>query len=144
MRPAFHRAFALLSTLAVVAAVIWGFAIVGSPDTRRQERMDDRRLDALRDIQREIQDLLVDPEEPAVLRRALPASLDELAAAARDRKIEKTDPETGIPYDYRVLSESTYELCAVFLFARDETRAVFWNHPAGRHCYRIDALDPPE
>jgi hypothetical protein len=144
MTPAFHRIFAILATLSVVASVAWGFTIVGSPDTRRQERMDDRRLEALRDIQREIQELLIDPEEPGVLRRALPASLDELAAAARDRKIEQVDPETLLPYEYRVLSGSTYELCAVFQFARDAKRAVFWNHPAGRCCFRIDVLDPPE
>jgi hypothetical protein len=20
---------------------------------------------------------------------------------------------------------------------------VFWNHPSGRHCFTVDALDPP-
>lgn len=144
MTPAFHRTFAVLATLAVLGAVAWGFTIVGSPDTRRQERMDDRRLGALQGIQQEIQDLLINWDEPGVLQRALPATLDELAAIAKDRKIEQTDAETGVPYVYRVTSESTYELCATFQFERDESRDVFWNHPAGTHCFQIDVLAPPK
>ncbi len=97
MTPAFHRIFAILATLSVVASVAWGFTIVGSPDTRRQERMDDRRLEALRDIQREIQELLIDSEEPGVLRRALPA-ISRRAGHRRARPEDRAGrPRDGPP-----------------------------------------------
>ena len=51
--------------------------------------------------------------------------------------------ETGEPYEYRVLGPSKYELCATFSMARDADHGVFWNHPAGRHCWTIDVGDPP-
>jgi len=143
MTPGLHRVFALVATLAVIGSIVWGFMIVGSPDTRRHERMDERRLDALQEIQQEIQELVVDPDVPGELRAALPQTLEELATRARMRKVEPDDPETGTPYTYRVLTESTYELCATFALARDARRQVFWNHPAGEHCFTVDVLNPP-
>ena len=144
MTPALHRAFALVATLVVLGAIAWGFFVVGSPDTRRQERLDERRLEALQAIQQEIQQLVVNPDVPGELRAALPPTLADLVARARMRKIEPEDPETAERYGYRVLTPTTYELCATFDLPRDARREVFWNHPAGRHCYVIDVLDPPE
>jgi len=138
-----HRAFALLATAVVVLAIVWGFVVAGSPDTRRQERLDERRLDALQDIQAEIQDLTRDPSRGGVRISKLPETLEELQKRARRRKITITDPETGAPYEYRVLDSTRYELCATFTLPRDAQWGVFWNHLAGRHCFTIDVMDPP-
>ena len=143
MTPAVHRSFALLATVVVVASVAWGFMIVGSPDRRRAQRLDERRLDALQVIQQEIHELVRDPDDHTRLKHPLPRTLDELVERARRRKLDPEDPETGVSYTYRILSETTYELCATFTHARDEDWDVFWNHPAGRQCFTIDALDPP-
>jgi len=143
MTPAVHRSFALLATVVVVASVAWGFMIVGSPDLRRAQRLDERRLDALQAIQQEIQELVRDPDDRTRLRRPLPQTLVELVTRARHRKLEPVDPVTGELFTYRVLSETTYELCATFTHARDADWDVFWNHPPGRQCFTIDALDPP-
>jgi hypothetical protein len=53
------------------------------------------------------------------------------------------DPETGQPYTYRVTGKTTYELCATFSLERKSEQNVFWNHPAGEHCFTINVLDPP-
>lgn len=143
MSPAHHKLFLSVSTLLVLAAVVWGFVIVGSPDARRLERLDETRLDDLQRIQREIQDLVKDDEVPATLKRALPATLDAVLALARRRRLSLADPETGERYGYRVLDERRYELCATFARAREADFGVFWNHPAGRHCFTVDVLDPP-
>ena len=129
--------------LVVASAVVWGFWVAGSPDTRRTQRLDERRLRDLRRIHAEIQRLVRDPDDSTVLRRALPPTLEAAAKSARRRKLVLHDPETGERYGYAVRSETVYELSATFALRRDVDYAVFWNHPPGRHVFRIDALDPP-
>lgn len=138
-----HTLFALVSSLVVLAAVVWGFVLVGSPATVRLQRFDQQRLQDLQTIFREIQSLCIDPDPDETLKRPLPQTLDELALEARQRKINLTDPETGERYLYTVEGETRYTLCATFSLPREADTDVFWNHPADQHCYTIDVLDPP-
>ena len=117
--------------------------LVGSPATARLRRFDQQRLNDLQTIFREVQSLCQDPDIKHELKRALPATLDELAVLARTERINLTDPETKERYLYRVKDGTTYELCATFSMERDSDVEVFWNHPSGKHCYTVDALDPP-
>jgi hypothetical protein len=61
--------------------------------------------------------------------------------------IRLTDPVTGAAYDYRLLSGSKYQLCAVF--DRDSSRQAQgltekdWSFPKGRHCFAVDASTSP-
>ena len=52
------------------------------------------------------------------------------------------DPITLTPFDYQVIDQTTYELCAVFELADDRTQQAwvdpFWQHPAGQHCFVIE------
>jgi hypothetical protein len=139
----FHGVFAVLATVAVVCAIGWGFVLVGSPGARRLARFDEQRLQDLQAISREVYALAVDAKEKPTLKAPLPTSLEELARRARVERIHLNDPETGEPYRYTVKNESTFELCATFTGARDSDRSVFWNHPAGAHCFTINVLDPP-
>jgi hypothetical protein len=139
----FHAAFAVVATIAVGLALAWGFFLAGSPSTRRLERFDEQRLQDLQTIAREIQSMVEDPTEKGKLKEALPKTLAEAAARARNQRVNPRDPETGEPYGYAVKGETTYELCAKFARPRDWDTRVFWNHPAGRHCFTIDVLDPP-
>ena len=88
-------------------------------------------------------DLVVKDEPPKSLKRSLFESLDALKGAAVWRKLSIVDPETGEPYAYRVLDDRRFELCATFDTVRKGDFDVFWDHPAGRHCFVIDVLDPP-
>jgi hypothetical protein len=138
-----HAAFAAVASIVVTSAVAWGFVLVGSPATRRLERFDERRLHDLQTIAREIQSIVEDPNNKGTLKEPLPKTLEEAARKARFEKLNPRDPETGAPYEYRVKSATTYELCATFARKRDSDIRVFWNHPAGSHCFTIDTLDPP-
>jgi hypothetical protein len=139
-----HALFSVASSVVVVVAVVWGFALVGSPGTTRLQRFDQQRLDDLQTIFREIQSLCRDPDVKIdELKRPLPKTLDELAALARHERINLTDPVTGQHYVYTVKDGTTYELCATFSFERNSDVTVFWNHPSGTHCFTIDVLDPP-
>jgi hypothetical protein len=138
-----HGLFSVASSIVVVVAVVWGAVLVGSPGTARLQRFDRQRLDDLQTIFREIQSLCQDPDIKTELKSALPDTLDELAKRARYERISLSDPETGERYGYTVQDGTTYELCATFLLKRDSDLEVFWNHPAGRYCFTVDALDPP-
>ena len=143
MTPRIHTVMAVISSIVVAAVVAWGFVLVGSPVTRRLERFDEQRLEDLRTIAREIQSMVEDRDNAGSLKAPLPKNLEEAAQRARDERLNPRDPESGIAYTYTVINSSTYELCATFSLPRDWDSNVFWNHPAGPHCFRIDVNDPP-
>ncbi len=138
-----HVTFAIVASMVVALTVAWGFVLVGSPMGRRIERIDERRLQDLQTIAREIQSMVENPNEKGTLREPLPKTLEEAAKRVRGARLHLQDPETGEPYDYQVKNESTFELCATFERQRQSDSAVFWNHSAGRSCFTINALDPP-
>jgi hypothetical protein len=76
------------------------------------------------------------------MKQALPRSLEDVLAGARQRRPRIADPKTQAKYEYEVLGESTFRVCATFEQARDEAGDVAWNHPSGRHCFDFDALNP--
>ena len=137
-----HAVFSVASSMVVVVAVVWGAVLVGSPGAARLQRFDQKRLADLQTIFREVQSLCHDPVKNE-LEDPLPKTLDELAERAQHEMINLTDPKTGKRYDYTVKDETTYELCATFALKRKSDVDVFWNHRSGKHCFTIDALDPP-
>jgi hypothetical protein len=126
-------------------AVVWGAAIVGSPAAERQRKLDEQRIGDLRDISNEIRQIVLGDkwtiDDKSQMKRALPKTLAEVAAAATYRKLDLNDPETGEPYRYEVTGDTTFRLCAKFSTARDQRYDVFWNHPQGEHCFEFDLLD---
>ena len=138
-----HVLFSAAVSMVVVVGVVWGAVLVGSPATVRLQRFDQQRLEDLQTIFREVQSLCQDADVKDELKRALPRTLDEVAMLARSEKIDLTDPQTQQRYIYMVTDTTSYELCATFSLGRDADMAVFWNHASGRHCFAIDALDPP-
>jgi hypothetical protein len=140
--------FGLLAGSIVAVAIASGFVILGSPMTERLRRLDERRVDDLRAIRDAVERMVVERKEDELrLKRALPATLDEVAAFVETeeyrQQVRLTDPQTGAKYEYRVTGESAFELCATFSLSREEERDMFWNHPAGRHCFTVDVLERP-
>lgn len=122
----------------IVAAIIGGIALLDSPAEERLHRLDERRVADLRELAYAL-------DSYWTREGALPSSLDELPDE-HDYLGELVDPESGEPYEYRVLGEDTYELCAVFA---TETTEQFetpfqdsWFHGAGRQCFELKAQDP--
>jgi hypothetical protein len=138
-----HAAFAIVGSIVVAFAVVWGFYLAGSPATRRLEHFDEHRLQDLQTVAREIQSMVENPNKKGTLKAPLPKTLEEAAQRARDQRLNPRDPETNEPYVFRVKNETTYELCATFALPRDSDAGVFWNHPAGAQCFMINVLDPP-
>jgi hypothetical protein len=135
MSPTRRTVFGAAAAAVVVVAVVAGLVLLGSPADQRARRLDDRRLEDLRGTAAAV-DLYW------TRNGRLPRSLEELppelgpAAATRD-------PETGEAYVYEIIGDDRYRLCATF--ERDSSaeawgpRRDFWAHPAGRHCFEIDA-----
>jgi len=122
----------------VIAAIVAGLFVIDGPGEARLERLDAARVEDLRRIEQEVAN---------VWRRtdALPPSLDSLRATNRLPADGVVDPTTGAPYDYRVLSDSTYELCATFDRASDTPPASYtWTdigaHDAGRQCFTLHPM----
>lgn len=115
----------------VVVAIVAGFFVIGSPGEARLEKLDDERLDDLRRIR------------GAIERTEIPASLDSLVASRHLSRDDLIDPTTDEPYGYRVLSDSTYELCATFALSsadlgdRAIDRSTVGSYEAGRHCFTV-------
>lgn len=134
----------------VAIAIIAGFFIVGSPGDERIRRFDVRRETDLSMIQSEITYYWQN-------KQSLPVALDNLHDDLRGVSIP-VDPDTGIAYEYRVLSEKSFELCAMFSLPSDEKTTVSeatarpisypvisgnvsWWHAAGLICFER-TIDP--
>ncbi len=127
---------AVVASLVVAGAVGAGLLAVGGPGAARLEKLDRERTEDLRAI------------EDGLARRwertgRLPRSLDSLGAAEGVLAGNLTDPATGERYAYRVLSDSTYALCATFARASDGRTELAYGlsgigpHGAGRHCFTL-------
>jgi len=119
-----------LSALVVTGMVILGFVYIGAPRTQRTLRADGKRVQDLFQLTMKINGRWNKDHK-------LPEHLDEFADAAL------ADPVTREAYEYHVKEGSRYELCATFELASRENnltkRPEMWAHPAGRHCFSIDA-----
>ena len=129
------RPIAVALSLVVVVAVVVGLYLVGSPSRAREQALDERRVQDLRESRAQV----------SAFRRAhrlLPATL-EGAATTADDSLAHRDPVAGTPYEYLVTSDSTYDLCAVFTHPSRDARSAddTWRHPSGRHCYNFTVRD---
>lgn len=130
---------------ALLAAVVAGFFIVGSPTQQRARRFDDQRLNSLQIIDSEVLNYWVN-------QRALPKTLSTISEK-QSYFVAPTDPETNAAYEYSINDALSYSLCATFslpsleqeLKTRSTARGAItpygeygnqsWFHGAGRTCF---------
>lgn len=137
-RPSANSILVVCVSAAILAAVISGAVLLDSPAEARLRRFDERRVDDLRELSYAVDAFWTREGR-------LPDSLDELG---KEERIvwELADPETGEPYEYRALGETTFELCAEFASdagfdEHDAPFERFWLHGAGKHCFELEAQD---
>lgn len=141
----------------VIAAIITGFIVVGSPTKQRNIRFDNQRTSDLQNIQWQIVNYWQQKEK-------LPATLADLNDPLYGNMIP-TDPETKAVYEYSAKGPFSFELCSTFALAYEDTqgRGEFgrgsyasidiaypsvpggldnnWKHEAGRSCFER-TIDP--
>jgi hypothetical protein len=129
---------AVLRTMAiglVVAGIAGGLYILGSPARARVDRLDQRRIQDLQQIEAMVNVYWG-------RHKRLPNALEELSAEP-GMAMNATDPVTGAPYPYRAIDNRTFEVCAVFesVSPRAGSSPNFWLHGAGRQCFRPAVKD---
>jgi hypothetical protein len=131
------QAFVAISIVSVLAAIATGFWLLGSPGQQRQISLDNKRLEDLSSIASAISGQYTTPGSDQA--KPLPENLPAVLPAPGSL----TDPVSNQPYEYRRLTDSTYELCATFATDSSEQDdsmwlAQSWPHPAGRHCFKLE------
>lgn len=133
----------------VIAAVVAGFFVVGSPQQERLRRFDQQRIRDLQYIQSEITGYWN-------AKKKLPEDLEVLNDDLRGVFVPR-DPQSGEGYVYKIkdADELIFELCATFALPSVNSprskevvpprpryaypKAFFepqnWNHQAGTHCF---------
>jgi hypothetical protein len=83
-----------------------GFLIIGSPQTARMLRYDAQKVSDIQNIEYQIITYWQQKEK-------LPATLPDLNDPLSSYTIPH-DPQTGVMYEYRATSSTTFEICATF------------------------------
>jgi len=140
-----------LAGLFVLAALVTGFVVMGSPFTQRAYRLDEQRIGDLSNIQWQVVNYWQSKE-------VLPSELVALEDDLRGFQLP-VDPVTGALYRYQITGSLSFELCSTFdqesrkeLKGRgeypvyDEFSSVFpegstWEHESGDVCFER-TIDP--
>lgn len=161
------RIFAGVVSAFVLASIVSGFMIIGSPFTQRLRLFDERRVNDLQNIQWQVVNYYQKKAE-------LPKSLADLNDSISGY-ITPIDPENSSAYEYQIAGVTSFKLCSTFdlstevvngkdYLSRDQKGGVYmtepvpisntypgasqdtWNHGVGRTCFdrKIDTdLYPP-
>src|SRR3989344_742136 len=100
------KLFAWIVSAVVLASIIYGFFLIGTPATQRARRFDEQRVNNLSVLQSELINYWQQKDE-------LPQSLDVLRSQISGF-MPPVDPETGQPYEYMVTDLLSFKLCAEF------------------------------
>lgn len=131
-----RKIWRVVAGVIVIGSIVWGFAVLGSPATQRLYKYDEQKINELISINSEINNYYN-------TKGVLPRTLADITAVAY--YIVIVDSQTGKPYEYEKIEETTYNLCAEFNKTSKEKDklnsalqypyGVSWTHPAGRHCF---------
>jgi hypothetical protein len=121
----------IAASVAVVAVVILGFRVLGSPRTQRMMQSDLRTVRSLAELGQQINARWASSD------KVLPKDLEKFVTSV------KQDQLSGKPFGYRARSGNEYELCATFATDNRDAPAVNtadpWIHPKGDYCFQFDA-----
>lgn len=139
----------IIVSVVVVASIIIGFFIVGTPKDQRDRKFDEKRVGNLQMLQGEIVNYWTKKD-------ALPEDLSKLEDDISGFKVPR-DPNKVDVYEYQIIDPLTFELCATFAKANQNTKAGLrgefypvspydnyqqnWDHEAGRVCWSR-TIDP--
>jgi hypothetical protein len=123
-------------SVVVLAAVVTGVVILGSPSEERARRIDRRLVEELSSIKTAV-------DSYYSKNGILPASLNELWQGSPGLDLNGPfdvirDPVPPNAYRYRVVAVDAFELCGTFERAsepRVSSGVDVWQHSSGDHCF---------
>ncbi|MBU1164860.1 hypothetical protein KKA15_04865 [Patescibacteria group bacterium] len=135
------RLMGIISLVIIIISFIGTFFIVESPAQARRKAYDRTRINNLQEITYAVNDYYLENE-------TLPNSLNELESFRT--YIQIVDPKTGQAYEYKVVDENSYELCAEFDTSSEEgIQDKYYGSPyaefvyqGGRNCFTKKAILP--
>ncbi len=149
LTPKNRTVWRIYGTALVLASIVLGFMVVGSPASQRALRNDAQRIQNLEGIQWQLINYYQ-------MKEALPATLSELADPLSGWIME-VDPKTKEPFEYEKTGNLSFKLCAVFEKTSAEMKNGMqspdiskpypagadsmlagggnWDHEAGRTCF---------
>jgi len=142
------KILALILSFVVLASIITGFFIIGTPAEQRQRRFDEQRAANLQTLQDQIINYWTRKE-------VLPQNLNELEDSVSGF-IVPTDPGSDLAYEYIVIDELSFKLCATFKTSTEDFNSTSqiskysypynppqqrWKHEAERTCF-TRTIDP--
>ena len=152
LTPPSKRVWAILIAVLIIASLVTGFVVFGSPMKARKLRFDEQKISDLQNIQWRIVNYWQ-------MKNTLPLALMDLKDPLVDNFLIN-DPETGDEYEYKVLSgnqRSSFKLCATFNYKSqniqgspmpksapitpDSVSNDTWFHNAGKTCFDR-SIDP--
>ncbi|MEK7633187.1 MAG: DUF5671 domain-containing protein [Patescibacteria group bacterium] len=133
---------AVAASVVVVAMIVLGFLLVGSPAQQRKVRFDDQRVSDLATIQNEVTNFY------QLKKGVLPVTLNDLTNTLSGYSVP-VDPSTGAAYEYSTGDGLNFTLCATFEAdsVGDQTDVSMpyraygtdyygsWKHGVGRVCF---------
>lgn len=136
----------IVVSIVVLAAIVWGFVVMGSPQAQRLIRLDNQKISDLQNLQWQV-----------VNYWQVNGQIPEKWTA------QMLDTQTGQPYEYKKTGPMTFKLCAQFNKESQNTpnnqnvydESVFvgylpkgvvtknedWRHTAGNYCFERE-IDP--
>lgn len=131
--------------LAVLASIVGGMMLIGSPMTQRNLRIDNQEVMDLSNISQATLQYWQQTQ-------TLPKDLAEIENDLTGYRVP-TAPNGQPAYEYSVISPLSFKICATFLQASDEKNAMYsqadgffregpqWSHAAGHTCF-TRTIDP--
>lgn len=130
----------IVTALAIIGSVAWGFSVLGSPRTQRLYKYDEQKLNDLMGVNGNISNYYS-------VKGTLPQNLSDVETVTH-YTLPK-DLQSGKSYEYQKTSDKTYNLCAEFnkpsnsnsvsrngvIYPTYPYGTESWTHPAGRHCF---------
>lgn len=134
----------LCASILIVASVVVGFAVIGSPRTQRLVKYDELKISNLQSLVSEVRYYYE-------RNNILPATLAELAQNAVYGGMY-TDSQSNKPYVYEVVNDKTFKVCAEFNLdsSRDSVAQIHpeldvWNtYKAGQYCFTQSVSPSPK
>jgi len=138
----------------VIASIVAGFFIIGTPAEQRVRRFDEQRVSDLQSLQNQIVNYWIQ-------KQSLPSNLNLLEDSISGFFVSK-DPETQADYEYNITGALSFELCAVFKTSSKDLGVTYkgsrvssimptyyggssfqqnWDHEAERTCF-TRTIDP--
>jgi len=132
------KIMSIITIVIIAVSFIGGFFVIDSPITARNKAYDQTRINNLQEIKNVVDMYYQEYQE-------LPESL---SALTKYQKLMINDPSNN-PYEYRVVDDQSYELCAEFETSNQEEEIDYYlmpgynefGHDAGRNCFLRKAVN---